>query len=89
MSTAILKKPYKEIAVDISIHSYYHNNMMKTKQENKMNQDLREALDDADKWYELWLGQKLANKRLNDKIAQLEEEVDSLRQVVYGSPDGN
>lgn len=89
MSTAILKKPYKEIAVDISMHSYYHNNMMKTKQENKMNQDLLEALDDADKWYELWLGQKLANKRLNDKIAQLEEEVDSLRQLVYGLPDGN
>ena len=62
--------------------------MMKT-QENKMDQVLHEALDDADKWYELWLGQKLANKRLNDKIAQLEEEVDSLRQVVYGSPDGN
>ena len=48
-----------------------------------MNQDLREALDDADKWYELWLGQKLTNKRLNDKIATLEEEVDSLRQLVY------
>ena len=54
-----------------------------------MDQVLHEALDDADKWYELWLGQKLANKRLNDKIAQLEEEVDSLRQVVYGSPDGH
>ena len=74
--------------VDIYIHIYYHDNMMKT-QENKMDQVLHEALDDADKWYELWLGQKLANKRLNDKIAQLEEEVDSLRQVVYGSPDGN
>jgi polyhydroxyalkanoate synthesis regulator phasin len=61
---------------------------MKT-QENKMDQVLREALDDADKWYELYLGQKLANERLNDKIATLEEEVDSLRQVVYGSPDGN
>ena len=74
--------------VDIYIHIYYHDNMMKT-QKNKMDQVLHEALDDADKWYELWLGQKLANKRLNDKIAQLEEEVDSLRQVVYGSPDGN
>jgi polyhydroxyalkanoate synthesis regulator phasin len=63
--------------------------MMKTKQENKMNQDLREALDDADKWYELYLGQKLANERLNATIEQLEEEVDSLRQAVYGSPDGN
>jgi hypothetical protein len=62
--------------------------MMKT-QENKMDQVLREALDDADKWYELYLGQKLANERLNVKIATLEEEVDSLRQVVYGSPDGN
>ncbi len=61
---------------------------MKT-QENKMDQVLREALDDADKWYELYLGQKLANERLNVKIATLEEEVDSLRQVVYGSPDGN
>ena len=62
-----------------------------------MDQVLREALDDADKWYELYLGQKLANERLNVKIATLEEEVDSLRdaiknyidQVVYGSPDGN
>jgi polyhydroxyalkanoate synthesis regulator phasin len=70
------------------MHIYYHDNMMKT-QENKMDQVLREALDDADKWYELYLGQKLANERLNDKIATLEEEVDSLRQVVYGSPDGN
>jgi len=54
-----------------------------------MNEDLRDALDDADKWYELYLGQKLANKRLNDKIATLEEEIESLRLVVYGSPDGN
>ena len=54
-----------------------------------MNQDLREALDDADKWYELYLGQKLANERLAVKIEQLEEEIDSLRQLVYGSPDGN
>ena len=54
-----------------------------------MNQNLLEALDDADKWYELYLGQKLANERLAVKIEQLEEEIESLRQLVYGSPDGN
>jgi hypothetical protein len=36
---------------------------------------LRSALDDADKWYELYLGQKFANERLvkevNDLKAQL------------------
>ena len=61
---------------------------MKT-QENKMDQVLREALDDADKWYELWLGQKLANERLNVKIEQLELRIDELTESVYGSPDGN
>ena len=33
-----------------------------------MNQELREALDDADKWYELYLGQKFANERLVKEI---------------------
>ncbi len=61
---------------------------MKT-QENKMDQVLREALDDADKWYELYLGQKLANERLNVKIEQLELRIDELTESVYGSPDGN
>ena len=54
-----------------------------------MDQVLREALDDADKWYELWLGQKLANERLNVKIEQLELRIDELTESVYGSPDGN
>jgi len=54
-----------------------------------MNQDLREALDDADKWYELYLGQKLANERLAVKIEQLESRIDELTELVYGSPDGN
>jgi len=61
---------------------------MKT-QENKMDQVLREALDDADKWYELYLGQKLANERLTAKIEQLELRIDELTESVYGSPDGN
>jgi len=58
-------------------------------QENKMTQELREALDDADKWYELYLGQKLANERLTAKIEELESQVDDLNELVYGSPDGN
>jgi polyhydroxyalkanoate synthesis regulator phasin len=58
-------------------------------QENKMTQELREALDDADKWYELYLGQKLANERLTAKIEQLELRIDELTESVYGSPDGN
>ena len=61
---------------------------MKT-QENKMDQVLREALDDADKWYELYLGQKLANERLNVKIEQLELRIDELTEWVYGLSDGN
>jgi hypothetical protein len=40
-----------------------------------MNQDLREALDDADKWYELYLGQKMANKRLVKEIELLKAEL--------------
>jgi len=40
-----------------------------------MNVDLREALDDADKWYELYLGQKLANERLVNEIYQLKAEL--------------
>jgi hypothetical protein len=40
-----------------------------------MNQELREALDDADKWYELYLGQKLANDRLVKEINQLKAEL--------------
>ena len=58
-------------------------------QENKMTQELREALDDADKWYELYLGQKLANERLTAKIEELKSQVDDLNELVYGSPDGN
>ena len=54
-----------------------------------MDQILREALDDADKWYELYLGQKLANERLTAKIEELESQVDDLNELVYGSPDGN
>ena len=54
-----------------------------------MNQDLLEAYDDADKWYELYLGQKLANERLTAKIEQLELRIDELTELVYGSPDGN
>jgi len=61
---------------------------MKT-QENKMDQVLREALDDADKWYELYLGQKLANERLTAKIEQLELRIDELTEWVYGLSDGN
>jgi len=40
-----------------------------------MNVDLREALEDADKWYELYLGQKLANQRLVDEINKLKAEL--------------
>jgi len=40
-----------------------------------MNHDLRAALDDADKWYELYLGQKLANERLVNEIYQLKAEL--------------
>jgi len=40
-----------------------------------MNQELRDALDDADKWYELYLGQKLANDRLVKEINQLKAEL--------------
>lgn len=40
-----------------------------------MNQDLREALDDADKWYELYLGQKFANERLVKEVNQLKAEL--------------
>ena len=54
-----------------------------------MTQELREALDDADKWYELYLGQKLANERLVVKIEELKSQVDDLNELVYGSPDGN
>ncbi len=58
-----------------------------------MDQILREALDDADKWYELYLGQKLANERLTAKIEELELRIDELTEsvygLVYGSPDGN
>ena len=54
-----------------------------------MNQELREALEDADKWYELYLGQKLANERLALQIEDLESYIDELRELIYGSPDGN
>ena len=54
-----------------------------------MNQELRDALDDADKWYELYLGQKLANDRLKLQIEDLESYIDELRELIYGSPDGN
>ena len=40
-----------------------------------MNVDLREALDDADKWYELYLGQKFANERLVKEIDRLKAEL--------------
>ena len=40
-----------------------------------MNQELREALDDADKWYELYIGQKMANDRLVKEINQLKAEL--------------
>jgi hypothetical protein len=40
-----------------------------------MNQELRDALDDADKWYELYLGQKLANDRFVKEINQLRAEL--------------
>jgi hypothetical protein len=40
-----------------------------------MNQELREALDDADKWYELYLGQKFANERLVKEINQLKADL--------------
>jgi len=40
-----------------------------------MNQELREALDDADKWYELYLGQKFANELLVKEINQLKAEL--------------
>ena len=77
-----------KITVDIFIKTAYINNMMEA-QENKMTQELREALDDADKWYELYLGQKLANERLVVKIEELKSQVDDLNELVYGSPDGN
>jgi polyhydroxyalkanoate synthesis regulator phasin len=77
-----------KITVDIFIKTAYINNMMEA-QENKMTQELREALDDADKWYELYLGQKLANERLVVKIEELESQVNDLNELVYGSPDGN
>jgi len=54
-----------------------------------MDQDLRDALDDADKWYELYLGQKLANERLQQQIEDLESYIDELRELIYGSPNGN
>jgi hypothetical protein len=54
-----------------------------------MNQDLRVALDDADKWYELYLGQKFANDRLvkevNDLKAQLlisQQQYDILSEML-------
>ena len=45
-----------------------------------MNVDLlheafEDALRDADKWYELYLGQKLANQRLEDEINKLKAEL--------------
>ena len=40
-----------------------------------MNQELREALDDADKWYELYIGQKMANDRLVNEINLLKAEL--------------
>ena len=40
-----------------------------------MNQELRKALNDADKWYELYLGQKFANERLVKEINQLKAEL--------------
>jgi len=40
-----------------------------------MNQELCEALDDADKWYELYLGQKMANELLVKEIYQLKAEL--------------
>ena len=40
-----------------------------------MNQELRDALDDADKWYELYLGQKFANERLVKEVNLLRAEL--------------
>ena len=62
---------------------------LETEWKLKMNQELRDALDDADKWYELYLGQKLANDRLKLQIEDLESYIDELRELIYGSPDGN
>ena len=62
---------------------------LETEWKLKMNQELRDALDDADKWYELYLGQKLANDRLKLQIENLESYMDELRELIYGSPDGN
>ena len=62
---------------------------LETEWKLKMNQELRDALDDADKWYELYLGQKLANDRLKLQIEDLESYMDELRELIYGSPDGN
>ena len=46
-----------------------------------MNIELREALDDADKWYELYLGQKMANERLVKEINELKAELLKLHQA--------
>jgi hypothetical protein len=40
-----------------------------------MNQELRAALDDADKWYELYLGQKFANERLVKELHHTRAEL--------------
>jgi hypothetical protein len=40
-----------------------------------MNTELRDALDDADKWYELYLGQKMANERLVKEINELKADL--------------
>jgi len=46
-----------------------------------MNMELRKALDDADKWYELYLGQKMANERLVKEINELKAELLKLHQA--------
>ena len=46
-----------------------------------MNIELQKALDDADKWYELYLGQKFANEQLVKLINEYKAELLKLHQA--------